>query len=213
MNNIKEMNPVPRKLRDKLLRRSDILEAAIRVFAEKGYHEATMLDIARQAEYAVGTIYLYFKDKQSLYLALIDEKTEGFIRSTESKIDKTQEVLDKIKVLVEEELLYFEENRDFFKIYFSEGGIDNWTIKDKPHISTINKLVKFMDYVAGIMKAGQDKGIIKDDLEPKKAAYLLMSLIKANTLPWFKESQVKEGGLRGQTAAILDIFLRGVSAR
>jgi len=60
------------------LRRNQILEAATRVFAEKGYHRATTKDIARAAEIAEGTIYLYFKNKSELLIALLehlDQKT------------------------------------------------------------------------------------------------------------------------------------------
>jgi AcrR family transcriptional regulator len=207
------MNALPRKVRDKLLRRSDILKAATRVFADRGYHAATMLDIARQAEYAVGTIYLYFKDKQSLYLALIDEKIEELIRSAKKNIDNAHGVLEKIKVLMEEEFSYFEKNRDFFRIYFSEGGLGNWAIKDKLYMSTIKKLVKFMDYVADIMREGQEEGIIRKDLDAEKSAHLFMSLIRAVILPWFKEDTVKGGGLKEQSGVILDIFLHGSSAQ
>jgi AcrR family transcriptional regulator len=54
------------------LRRTQILEAATRVFAEKGYHRATTKDIARAAKMAEGTIYLYFKNKAELLLALME---------------------------------------------------------------------------------------------------------------------------------------------
>jgi AcrR family transcriptional regulator len=54
------------------LRRTQILEAATRVFADKGYHHATTKDIARQAGMAEGTIYLYFKTKAELLFALIE---------------------------------------------------------------------------------------------------------------------------------------------
>jgi AcrR family transcriptional regulator len=57
-----------RKERDRRLRESDILKAAEHVFATKGYHKAAISDIAQEAQYAVGTIYLYFKNKQELYL-------------------------------------------------------------------------------------------------------------------------------------------------
>ncbi|TAM39648.1 TetR/AcrR family transcriptional regulator, partial [bacterium] len=63
-----------RRERDKLLRRRDILRAAEHVFALKGYYEATMQDIARDAQYATGTVYLYFKDKESLYFSLVERK-------------------------------------------------------------------------------------------------------------------------------------------
>lgn len=60
------------------LRRTQILEAATQVFAEKGYHRATTKDIARTAQMAEGTIYLYFKNKSELLIALLehlDQKT------------------------------------------------------------------------------------------------------------------------------------------
>jgi len=52
-------------------RRAQIMEAAARVFAERGYHRTTVRDIARAAGIADGTVYLYFTSKQELLLALI----------------------------------------------------------------------------------------------------------------------------------------------
>jgi len=52
-------------------RRTQILDAAARVLAERGYHRTTVRDIAREAGIADGTIYLYFSSKQELLLALI----------------------------------------------------------------------------------------------------------------------------------------------
>ena len=54
------------------VRRAEILEAAAAVFAEKGYPRATMKEIAGQAGIAPGTIYLYFKNKRDLLLAIAD---------------------------------------------------------------------------------------------------------------------------------------------
>lgn len=54
------------------LRRTQILDAAVEIFAKKGYHRATTKDIARAAKIAEGTIYLYFKNKSELLMALIE---------------------------------------------------------------------------------------------------------------------------------------------
>ncbi|MGD0878729.1 MAG: helix-turn-helix domain-containing protein [Anaerolineales bacterium] len=64
-------NPSLDELRTNL-RRTQILEAATRVFAEKGYHRATTKDIARAAGMAEGTIYLYFENKSELLIALME---------------------------------------------------------------------------------------------------------------------------------------------
>ncbi len=57
-------------------RRRQILEAAVVVFAEKGYHRATIKDIARHAGVADGTIYNYFKNKQDIMLSVVYQLTE-----------------------------------------------------------------------------------------------------------------------------------------
>ena len=75
------MVPLTRKERDRQLREQDILRAAEHVFATQGYHQATLQDIAKEAQYATGTIYLYFKDKEVLYLALLERKIQHFTAS------------------------------------------------------------------------------------------------------------------------------------
>jgi len=207
------LNPLPRKARDKLLRRTDILNAATRVFAEKGYHEATMSDIARQAEYAVGTIYLYFKDKQALYLALTDEKVDELIRRIKERIVNAGGGLEKIRALIEGEFAYFEENEDFFRIYFSEGGLDGWAIKDKPSPATVEKIMKFLDYISGIIKLAQTENVIRKELDPKRTAHLLGSMIKSVIIPWLKDKPSKKESLKGLSSFILDAFLNGTSAK
>jgi len=207
------LNPLPRKARDKLLRRTDILNAATRVFAEKGYHKATMSDIARQAEYAVGTIYLYFKDKQALYLALTDEKVDELIRRIKERIASANGALEKIKALIEGEFAYFEENEDFFRIYFSEGGLDGWAIKDKPSPATVEKIMKFLDYISSIIKLGQAENVIRKELDPKRTAHLLGSMIKSVIIPWLKDKPSKKESLKGLSSFILDAFLNGTAVK
>ena len=74
-----------RKERDKQLRRADILKAAEHVFAKKGYGRATMQDIAKEAQYATGTVYLYFEDKESLYFSLLEGKISSMMSIIKKK--------------------------------------------------------------------------------------------------------------------------------
>src|SRR5437660_7884477 len=57
-------------------RRSQILDAATKVFAEKGFHPTTIKDIAREASIADGTIYIYFENKTALMLGILDRMNE-----------------------------------------------------------------------------------------------------------------------------------------
>ncbi len=85
-----------RRLREKERRRQDIISAAEKVFFQKGYEEATMDDVAEKAELSKGTLYLYFKSKQEVLLALavwhIGFLNEEYKSILEDKIDGYSQV-------------------------------------------------------------------------------------------------------------------------
>jgi len=201
-----------RKERDRLLRQSDILKAAERVFATKGYYKATIQDIAKEAQYAVGTIYLYFKDKEVLYLDLIERKIADLISEVKKEVNKTEDAKEKIKVLVRQQLAYFEENQDFFRIYFSERGGLRWAIKDKISKSAVDKFVKYIDYITELLRDAQEKLLIRKDLDIKRLAYVLASMLNAVIIPWLKGTCKKEK-ITDMTDFILDIFFKGVEQK
>ena len=201
-----------RKERDKLLRQNDILKAAEHVFATKGYHKATIQDIAKEAQYAVGTIYLHFKDKEVLYLDLIERKMANLISEVKKEVNKTEDAKEKIKVLVRQQLTYFEENQDFFRIYFSERGSLRWAIKNKISKSSVDKFVKYLDYITELLKDAQENFLIRKDLETKKLTYVLASMLNAVIIPWIKGTGKKEK-ITDMTDFILDIFFQGAEQK
>lgn len=203
------MAPLTRKERDRQLRQQDILRAAEHVFATKGFHKAAIQDIAKVAQYATGTIYLYFKDKEALYLALLENKIRHFISSIKEKVNQTKDINAKIEVLVHEQLSYFKENQDFFRIYFSEREGMCWTIKDKLPASAVNKFVQHLDYIAFLVEEAQDAKIIRRGLDAKQLAYVLSSLMNAVILRWLRNEADKKVDLQAASAFVLDIFLNG----
>ena len=76
------MTPKPDPIQEQLTaaRRAQILKAATRIFAQKGFHRATIKEIAREAGLADGTIYLYFENKNALMLTLLHEMNESEVR-------------------------------------------------------------------------------------------------------------------------------------
>lgn len=206
------MSAIERKKRDWLLRQGDILKAAERVFATKGYHKATIQDVAKEAQYAVGTIYLYYKHKEALYLDLIERKIRDLISEVKKEVNKTGDAKEKIRVLVRQQLTYFEENQDFFRIYFSERGGVCWAIKDKVSRSARDKFVKYLDYITELLKDAQEKLLIRKDVEAKRLAYVLTSMLSATIIPWLKGMCSKEK-ITDMTDFILDIFFKGVEQK
>lgn len=100
----------------------EILEAARKVFASKGFGNATVDDIAESAGISKGTVYLYFRSKQDLYLAALRAGIEEVHNETCVRMRGERTVRDKLRAFLEARIHYFERNRDFFKICQSEFG-------------------------------------------------------------------------------------------
>ncbi|MEE9442627.1 MAG: TetR/AcrR family transcriptional regulator [candidate division Zixibacteria bacterium] len=81
-----------RKEREKEARKHSILEAAARVFSRKNFGEATLDEIAIEAELSKGTLYNYFKDKQDLFDSLMDHGHEHFLLCFEEAIGKSKSI-------------------------------------------------------------------------------------------------------------------------
>ena len=85
-------------------KRERITEAAIVVFAAKGYRSARVSDVAKEAGVADGTIYLYFRNKEDLLLSIFEEKMEMLLQILESKMDGVECPLDKIRIYAQQHI-------------------------------------------------------------------------------------------------------------
>src|SRR5204862_945310 len=82
-------------------KRARILDAAIKVFAERGFHSATVAEIARAAGVADGTIYLYFKGKDDLLLRLFDEKMTELLAEVKAAVAQERTAPDKLRRFIQ----------------------------------------------------------------------------------------------------------------
>ena len=103
-------------------RRSELLIAARAVFGRKGFHDASIEEIADMAEVAKGTVYLYYKSKRDLYMEALRFGIESLNKELKERADAPGSCLDTLRVLTDTKIAFFEENRDFFRIYYSELG-------------------------------------------------------------------------------------------
>ncbi len=107
-----------RKEREREAHRREILDAAERVLVRKGYHAATVEEIAQEAEFSVGTIYNFFKGKEDLYARVVEKIAGDFMEffRREVKTRKTPE--EAIGALIELRLRHFDDHRGFFRVFF-----------------------------------------------------------------------------------------------
>lgn len=114
-----------RQLEERTIRRQRILDAAERAFAERGFHEASMTEIARQAGFATGTLYLYFKDKSALYGGLILEKMEQLAREIEGALRSADSAAECLRAMVKSQFAFHDANRPFFEIFLQQTQLQS----------------------------------------------------------------------------------------
>jgi len=107
-----------RKERERESHRREILDAAEAVFVRKGYHGATVEEIARQAEFSVGTLYNFFEGKEDLYSQVAGKIAQDFMERFEARVLSLDDPEQAIGALIELRLTHFEEHRNFFRVFF-----------------------------------------------------------------------------------------------
>jgi AcrR family transcriptional regulator len=101
-------------------RRASILAAARCVFARQGYAQTVVDDIAGRAGIAKGTLYLYFKSKEEIFLAALIEDARRLEELTRERMNAVDSWRDKIREYVSVRLEYLESHQDFLRIYLAE---------------------------------------------------------------------------------------------
>jgi TetR/AcrR family transcriptional regulator, fatty acid metabolism regulator protein len=103
-------------------REAEILTAARQVFARRGFAEASMEEISQAAGLAKGTLYLYYPSKQDLHRAAIRSGLTDLCETLERGLLAAPSVAARIQAYVATKVGYFEEHRDFFRMYMAEFG-------------------------------------------------------------------------------------------
>lgn len=168
------MGTTERRERDKLRRKNEIIDAAEKIFFSKGLAQSTMDDVAAEAEYSKGTLYLYFKSKEELYLA-INERGLQIMESVFRKaISKQKKGLDKVRAIGNAYFSFSQKHADYFNamLYYESRDID---------LSDENSCAKAcekqgnitLEIVAQAIEKGIRDGSIRQDIDPFKAAVVL----------------------------------------
>ena len=200
---------IDRKERDKRLRKADILKAAEHVFSSRGYHDATIQDIAKEAQYGTGTVYLYFKDKNELYFSLLEEKIKNLTETVQRKIYDIKDAGKKLEEFIRESLIFFKQNHDFFRIYMHEKS-NFQLIAGKKASESFASMKYITDYVNELVKMAQRQGVIRKDYDSSEVADILISTMGSLILDWTKVEPEASPDFDDKTGFIFDVFLNGV---
>jgi len=181
-----------------------ILEAAITVFAEQGFHQATISQIARKAGVADGTIYLYFKNKDDIMVNFFDQRTKRAFSRFREAVEDAGDAREKLTVLIRTHLNEFQLNRDMAVVYQSETHRNNRSCETQ--IREMSKM--YLDIVSEIVEQGQQEGLVRKDLYLGLVKRFIIGAVDEVINTWLHSST--EYDLSSMAEPLVDLFLRGV---
>ena len=165
-----------RKEREKEQRREEIINAAEKVFFEKGLQIATMDEIADRAELGKSTLYLYYKSKEDLYLAVLLRGSEILLHRFEKVVASGGPTLKLIADLGEAYYDFFKEDKNYFRMmYFFENPQMHKQVSPEMMELCSTSNWRIWNLIIGLIQRGMDEGIIQKNLNPRQIAVMLWS--------------------------------------
>lgn len=101
-------------------RREELLDAAARLFAERGYHRATMEDVVAEAGVAKGTVYWYYRSKKALFLAVLERAGEAYRATLLRRIGRIASPLARVEAAIDATFEFARARPDLCRLYFQE---------------------------------------------------------------------------------------------
>lgn len=185
-------------------KREAILRAAIKVFAQKGYFNSKVADIAKAAGIADGTVYLYFKSKDEVLHSIFDRAMEEFIAEGKREIAEIKEADKRLERIAQLHLEKLGADRDLAVVFqvelrgstkfmeeFSGGGF-----------------AEYLDIIKQTIDEGQKAGVFRHDLKPITAAKILYGALDEMVTNWILSK--RKYPLAPMADEVLKVFFGGV---
>jgi len=198
-----------RREREKLLQRQEMLAAALELFSEKGYHNVTVQEIAERAEFAIGTLYKFFQNKEELYTALVLEQCDNFESALMQAIEKPDDEIEKLRNYVRCRGERFRNNLPFVRLFLAESKGASYNIKAGLDEAIRKRYRDFMEKLALIFESGIQKKRFRDIAAPYHLAVALDSVVDAFLLLWLEAPE--RHPYPEDPDIILDIFFKGLT--
>lgn len=183
-----------------------IIDAAVVVIAENGYHQAQVSKIAKQAGVADGTIYLYFKNKEDILISLFEEKMGVFLEKIEKNIEGKLTATEKLLVLIETHLSLLSEDHHLAIVTQLElrQSIKELRLK-------INNVLKgYLQVIDKILIEGKETGEFSKDLDVRLARQMIFGTIDETVTSWVMNEEKYD--LKALAPQIHRMFIKGVGS-
>lgn len=190
-------------------RRRQLLKAATRVFARKGYHATRIADIATEAGVAYGLVYHYFKNKDEILGSVFEDNWLTLVRAMQGLATGQATFAEKLDSVVGFLIEAYRLVPDVVTVLVVEIARSPMALDEK----RMQGFRKGFHALADLMAEGQKKGEVRKDLDPLLGAYCLFgsmeTILTGIVLKTFPATEENLGRVRKQ---VVELFLRGVAA-
>src|SRR6195256_5124194 len=186
-------------------KRELILRAATRVFARNGYFSSKVADIAREAEVADGTVYLYFKSKEEILHSIFDQNMAEAIAAGRVLIEKLRDPGEKLRRIAMLHLERLGADRDLAVVFQVE-------LRGSTKFMQEFSATGFAEYLGLLRKTieeGQRSGAFRKDLNAKLVSKILFGALDEMATNWIISKRSYK--LEPMADVVMDVFLNGVS--
>lgn len=197
-------------------KRERILQAAISVFADKGFYDARVSEIAKAAGVADGTIYLYFENKDDVLISIFQDRIEKLLEILGEIAASDRKIEEKVRKIVGIQLGLLEDQRDLAEVITVNLRQSSRLLKQY----AAPLFIRYLGLVAGVIAEGQKAGVFRQDLSPRVAARALWGALDGLALTWAlgpmaegKEVAPDPADLRKAALQSTELFLDGLRAR
>ncbi|MBW1800295.1 MAG: TetR/AcrR family transcriptional regulator [Deltaproteobacteria bacterium] len=182
-----------------------IIHAATKIFAKKGFFQAKVSDIAREAKIADGTIYLYFENKDDILISLFEEQMKVVLDNMKKEIAEEENAIKKIEKFAVTHLKLIELNKNLAEIIQVELRQSSKFMKEYKN----EQFIQYLNLIADIIREGQEKGIFKNGVIPDIAKRAFFGALDEMSRFWVL-STYKKYDIETAAKQISAYFLNGM---
>jgi len=186
---------------------NQIIDAAVEVIAENGYHSSQVSKIAKKAGVADGTIYLYFKNKEDILVSLFQEKMGHFISSIEDEIKTKSNAKQKLLTLIEMHYSQLTKNHHLAIVTQLELRQSNKELR-----LMINDVLKpYLELIDQIVQEGMDEKLFDSSLDLRIIRQMIFGTLDETVTNWVMNDQKYD--LMKKAKEIHELFINGLAQK
>jgi TetR/AcrR family transcriptional regulator len=156
-------------------KKEQIIKTATKIFAQKGFHQAKMDEIAEAAKVAKGTLYYNYASKSKLFAATVTAGMEEIMEKISRDLNSDMPFMEHFRLLISNTIRIYLKNKEVLRIYVNElsSGIDKEAL-----VEIKNVRQRFLRFVTDTIRTGQEMGCLKP-LSCQISARLLVGMLDA----------------------------------